>query len=242
LAFNVHKNDQLPLHEIAGAKRIYILGAELSQDHPVVNHIVQNLRFKNQIPVTFITNNADSTALHKVDETIFANDYHDFVKAWQPTSESAVIVSEKTIDQQTFIELKEKTGFGIMLLRGACNAQSLYDMGMANNQEELLRKGLAKNIFIFGENPIATHPQVTDLIKAASFICVQSLFENETTAIANLALPMNFAIETGGSYTNTFKITQTFNAMKQCEFDWNDYQFYARLQEIVNCPLGHSYQ
>jgi predicted molibdopterin-dependent oxidoreductase YjgC len=88
-----------------------------------------------------------------------------------------------------------------------------------------------KNLFIFGENSIAEHPEVKALLKAASFVCVQSVFENEATSVADLVLPMNFAIEIGGSFTSTFKVAQNFSAIKTCEFGWNDYQFYAKLQE-----------
>jgi hypothetical protein len=42
---------------------------------------------------------------------------------------------------------------------------------------------------------------------------------------------MNFAIEIGGSFTSSFKVAQSFNAIKRCEFEWNDYRFYARLLE-----------
>ncbi|MCL2727061.1 MAG: molybdopterin-dependent oxidoreductase, partial [Bacteroidales bacterium] len=156
-------------------------------------------------------------------------------------------------------EKQGKMSSGMMTLKTACNSQGLYDMGIlphygpgfrkiegdylsllrqvwktddiptefpsTDNQKE------AKNIFIFGENPVAEHPQTVGHIKAAQFVCVQSLFENETTALADLVLPMNFAIEIGGSFTTSFKVAQSFGAVKACEFGWNDYHFYAQLQE-----------
>jgi len=44
-------------------------------------------------------------------------------------------------------------------------------------------------------------------------------------------LPMNFAIEIGGSFTSSFKVIQNLSVIKNCEFGWNDYHFYAKLQE-----------
>jgi predicted molibdopterin-dependent oxidoreductase YjgC len=135
----------------------------------------------------------------------------------------------------------------MLLLKTSCNSQGIYDMGilpeygpgfrkMEGDYMELLKevwqtddlptqfeRKEAKNLFVFGGNG----PVEQD----ASFICVQSIFENEATAVADLVIPMNFAIETGGSFTSSFKVAQSFNAVKTCEFGWNDYQFYAQLQE-----------
>jgi anaerobic selenocysteine-containing dehydrogenase len=70
---------------------------------------------------------------------------------------------------------------------------------------------------------------------------VQSVFENETTALADLILPMNFAIELGGSFTSSFKAVQPFDAVRPCPFPWNDYQFYAQLMKAfgIDTPQNH---
>jgi formate dehydrogenase major subunit len=318
ISFNLNKNDNLPLHELTDAKRVYILGTNLAQDHPVINHLVQNMRFKDQIPVTYITQESNCNYAHRVDETIKVNDYHAFVRAvnyylvksdkafgifldrlkeykesvleenyehlleksgvnaeivekiaqeWIDIPRSVIIVSEKTIDLPASREAKDamyltekqrKMSSGIMLLKTACNSQGLFDMGIhpaygpgfrkiEGDYLELLKKVwktdnlstqflyedkiLVKNIFIFGENPQIEYPEVMKFFDSEAFICVQSLFKNETTALADLVLPMNFAIEIGGSFTTSFKVAQTFNAVKTCEFGWNDYQFYAQLQK-----------
>lgn len=107
---------------------------------------------------------------------------------------------------------------------------------------EVLQNNTQSNLFIFGSNIVKDTPEMTDMIKKSSFICVQSLFENETTAIADLVLPMNFAIEIGGSYTSTFKVAQTFRAVKKSKIDWNDYQFYGELHQHfgVQSPRHYS--
>jgi formate dehydrogenase major subunit len=322
VVFNLNKNDNLPLHELSGAKRVYIVGTNLAQDHPVVNHMVQNMRFNNQTPVTYITQETDCFYTHRVDETVVVKNYHAFIKAinhyllksekafgiflkglalnfneykeailkenyhqlleqsgvgkeivekiaqeWIDCPETVIIVSEKTIEKPVFCELKnsiyltEKQGkiySGMMTLKTACNSQGLYDMGILpeygpgfrkieGDYLALLKKvwktddlsipvghsakKAVKNIFIFGENPTVEHPETAEFFKAASFICVQTQFENEATELADLVLPMNFAIEIGGSFTSSFKVAQNFNAIKACEFGWNDYQFLAQLQE-----------
>ena len=306
LQFNINKNDNLPLHELTEAKRVYVLGTNLAQDHPVISHLVQNMRNQNQILLTYITQETNCIYSRRADETIKVKNYHAFMQAvnyhliksekafgifldrleeykkrilqenyaqllekagvsaeivekiaqeWIDIPKSVVIVSEKTIDESAFCEVKnamyltEKQGkmsSGLMLLKTDCNSQGLFDMGITpeygpgfrkieGEYLELLKKVWktddlstqfeqkeAKNLFIFGST--------IQIEKTASFVCVQSVFENEATSAADLVLPMNFAIEIGGSFTTSFKVAQNFNAVKTCEFGWNDYHFYAQLQ------------
>jgi len=219
------QNDYLTINDLINAKHIYILDAELSHDHPIMNHIVQNLRFTKHVGVTLITKNRDTQYRYKVDEVLYVDDYQNFEKEWETSPDSVVIISEKS----SYIPVLSKAN-NVILLRGACNTQGTIDTGMITcKPEEIFRSRKAHNIFIFGENPIETHPQFYDHLKAASLLCVQSLFENETTSIAHLVLPMNFAIEIGGSFTSSFKVTQKFEAVKRCEFGWNDYLFYMMM-------------
>ncbi|MCL2435037.1 MAG: FAD-dependent oxidoreductase [Lentimicrobiaceae bacterium] len=326
LPFNVNKNDNLPVGELHGAKRIYIVGSDLAKEHPVISHLVQNSREENHTPVTLIATHTQSTLMHRVDNVLYINDerafvtavnYYilknnleagvfvnglaqcfyeykthilslnydellqhanvsneiiaQFVKEILETPESAFIFSEKSGDLNTFCELKNlmlltekqgKTFCGLMLLKPDCNTQGLYDMGMHQeygpgfqklesdyiellmktwNVETLpadhvcpgtlLGKKEAKNVFIFGDNIVESHPFTKEFIEAADFVCMQSVFENETTALADLILPMNFAIELGGSFTSSFKVAQPFEMVRPCPFNWNDYRFYAQLMK-----------
>jgi len=106
----------------------------------------------------------------------------------------------------------------------------------------LLQNGEVKNLFIFGEDMVGEYPFCKETIEKTDFLCVQSGFENETTALADLILPMNFAIELGGSFTSSFKVAQPFEAVRPCPFEWNDYRFYAQLMRSfgVKSPQNHS--
>ncbi|MCL2301726.1 MAG: FAD-dependent oxidoreductase [Lentimicrobiaceae bacterium] len=335
LPFNVNKNDNLPIGELHGAKRIYIIGTDLAKEHPVISHLVQNSRIENHTPVTLITTNTASSLFHRVDDILHVNDYHAFVTAVNyyilknglekgvfvdglaqdlneykthilslnynellqranvsnerimqlvkeiyDMPECAFIFSEKSGDLNTFCELKNlmlltekqgKTFCGLMLLKPDCNTQGLYDMGIHNeygpgfrkwegdyielvkktwNVENLPTNGIcpgtllgnkeAKNVFIFGENIVGERPFSKEFIEAAEFICVQSVFENETTALADLILPMNFAIELGGSFTSSFKVAQPFEVVRPCPFHWNDYQFYAQLMKTFGIEASQN--
>jgi anaerobic selenocysteine-containing dehydrogenase len=109
------------------------------------------------------------------------------------------------------------------------------------NPKILLQNKEVKNIFIFGDNLVEKHPDTKEYLEAADFICVQSVFENETTALADLILPMNFAIELGGSFTSSFKVAQPFDAVRPCPFEWNDYQFYAQLMKTFGIETPQNY-
>jgi len=335
LPLNVNKNDILPIGELHGAKRIYIVGIDLAKEHPVISHLVQNSRAENHTPVTLITTETESSLHHRVDNLLPINDYYAFIAAINvyliknnlakgifteglaqyfdeykthilslnyeellqranvsnelvtqfgneilETSECAFIFSEKTGDLNSFCEWKNlmlltekqgKTYCGLMLLKPDCNTQGLYDMGIHpeygpgfrkwdDNYIELVKKTWniehlpagnicpgtllgekeVKNLFIFGDNFVKNYPFTKEYIELVDFICVQSVFENETTALADLILPMNFAIELGGSFTSSFKVAQPFEAVRPCPFEWNDYEFYAQLMKAFGIETPHS--
>ncbi|MCK5824894.1 MAG: FAD-dependent oxidoreductase [Ichthyobacteriaceae bacterium] len=88
-----------------------------------------------------------------------------------------------------------------------------------NNVEELLAEGKLKNAFIFGEDPIgnvagslADKEVVLKQISELDFVVVQDYFMTETAQQADVILPASFAPENSGSYTNTQKYIQTFEA------------------------------
>lgn len=85
------------------------------------------------------------------------------------------------------------------------------------NQWELIESGKIKNAFIFGEDPVgcaADRNKVVSALKNTGFIAVQDFFITETAAMANLILPASPHFETGGSFTNTQKYIQQFEAAK----------------------------
>ena len=80
---------------------------------------------------------------------------------------------------------------------------------------ELTKDGKAKNFFIFGEDPIGCAIDVATVkswFANAAFVMVQDYFMSETAKMADLILPASFPAETGGSFTNTQKMIQEFDA------------------------------
>ncbi|MBW6461319.1 MAG: FAD-dependent oxidoreductase, partial [Bacteroidales bacterium] len=79
-----------------------------------------------------------------------------------------------------------------------------------------LDEGKLKNIFIFGEDPLgcAIHKvQPAGWLSIADFVVVQDYFMTETAQHAHLVLPASLPVETGGSFTNTQRIIQEYEAV-----------------------------
>jgi len=72
-----------------------------------------------------------------------------------------------------------------------------------------------RNLFIFGEDPIgcAIGEEQKEWIRNPDFRVVQDYFMTATAAEADLVLPASFPAETGGSFTNTQKVIQEFDAV-----------------------------
>ncbi len=104
------------------------------------------------------------------------------------------------------------------------------------NQKEMLDKGMLKNLFIFGEDPIGCSFDKTsanEWLCKASFVMVQDYFMTETAKQANLILPASFPIETGGSYTNTQKVLQKFDKSVPAKVEYdNCEQLFAIMDEF----------
>jgi formate dehydrogenase major subunit len=80
------------------------------------------------------------------------------------------------------------------------------------DNEEYIYSGKSKNLFIFGEDPLGCVKEESqkNLFDKAQFIMVQDYFLTETAQKADIVLPDTFPFETGGSFTNTIKIVQSF--------------------------------
>ncbi len=116
-----------------------------------------------------------------------------------------------------------KTGPGIQSLKDAdfvsklksvwneLNIPQVRDVSLADE----LKNNKIKNLFIFGEDPVACavdQTEIKDLIYNSKFICVQDVFLSETAKTADLVLPMRLPFEEGGTFTNTQKIVQQTEA------------------------------
>ncbi len=83
------------------------------------------------------------------------------------------------------------------------------------SQFERLEKGKLKNLFIFGEDPLGCTEdkvKVAGWLTIAEFVVVSDYFMTDTAMQADLVLPASFPYESGGTFTNTQKVIQPFEA------------------------------
>ncbi len=83
------------------------------------------------------------------------------------------------------------------------------------SQFERLEKGKLKNLFIFGEDPLGCtedRVKVAGWLTIAEFVVVSDYFMTDTANQADLVMPASFPFESGGTFTNTQKVIQAFEA------------------------------
>jgi formate dehydrogenase major subunit len=76
---------------------------------------------------------------------------------------------------------------------------------------EAARDGVVKGMYMLGENPFLSEPNVNEVRKglaALEFLVVQDIFLTETAEFADVVLPATSALEKTGTYTNTDRRVQ----------------------------------
>jgi len=95
------------------------------------------------------------------------------------------------------------------------------------DMESLLKMGLLKNLFIFGEDPIGTakdKEQAKKWIQSAEFVVVHDLFMSETAAAADIILPASWSYQTGGAYTDSSRNVKQFDAAINLDIERSSWQ------------------
>lgn len=100
---------------------------------------------------------------------------------------------------------------------------------------EALQNGSFKNVFIFGEDPMgcSLNAEVTNPWFDVDFLVVQDSFMTETAQKADLILPASFTIENEGSFANTQKFIQMFEAGLESKIEQNN------LEQLIQ--LNHKF-
>jgi formate dehydrogenase major subunit len=76
-----NSNENAPFCDLRGASRVYVAGGELQLDHPIINHILFNTRFREKIEIVHLTTLTDSLFSQKADRVIRFGNYFYFLKA-----------------------------------------------------------------------------------------------------------------------------------------------------------------
>lgn len=112
----------------------------------------------------------------------------------------------------------------------------------AADLEKGLDEGKFSGLFIFGEDPVGCardKKRVGQWIEKAAFVMVQDYFLTETAAMADLILPASLPAETGGSFSNTQRHIQTFDAVLPSKTDQDSLQqLFALLKQFGSNGLN----
>ncbi|MCG8618587.1 MAG: molybdopterin-dependent oxidoreductase, partial [Desulfobacterales bacterium] len=100
---------------------------------------------------------------------------------------------------------------------------------------EKAHEGEFKSLYIMGENPMVSDPDLNHAEKALAnleFLVVQDIFETETTAMADVVLPAYSWGEKDGTYVNTERrvqrVRKAVNAPGYARQDWDIFCAIAR--------------
>ncbi len=96
-----------------------------------------------------------------------------------------------------------------------------------NEPATLLENKDIDNLFIFGEDPLGcakNKEAFNDLTAGAAFMVVQDVYMSATAEQADLILPASLHFEIGGSFTNTHRAIQKFEAAQKSKVEQNSYQ------------------
>ena len=76
-----NSNENASYCDLRGASKIYFAGNEIHLDHPVINHIAFNTRYKEGIEIVHLTTKPESRFSLKADRVIAFSNYFYFIKA-----------------------------------------------------------------------------------------------------------------------------------------------------------------
>ncbi len=155
------------------------------------------------------------------------------------------------------IALKEKNNAQGLFDMGACAAlapgggnmqdktvitclQELWQAGKLPDQVEqaqwsLLEESKIKHAYIFGEDPVGCaldKNKIKSVLNKTDFMVVQDVFMSETAEEADLILPASFHTEIGGSFTNSQKIIQQFEAVMTSQLAHSSFEQLTMLHKM----------
>jgi formate dehydrogenase major subunit len=167
--------------------------------------------------------------------------------------ESVLVVSERYLDNHAVAEARNlclisgklgKTAAGLISVKEKNNTQGLIDLKLANGETKNLHDAFyekeLRQIYIFGEDPLGTafdKTSVKNALQDAELLVVQDYFLTETAELADVVLPASMPFETGGSFTNTQKMIQTFDAGLKPKTEIDNLTQYQRIAKTFGANL-----
>ncbi|MDA3910494.1 MAG: FAD-dependent oxidoreductase [Bacteroidales bacterium] len=173
----------------------------------------------------------------------------ELVKSFNLTQHAVLVTSERYLNDAALVESRNlcllsgklgKTASGLVNVKEKNNSQGVLDVGLVSDSREVhdafYRKAM-KQLLIFGEDPVGTaknKAKVQQSLKSADVLLVQDYFLTETAEMADVVLPASLPFEIGGSFTNTQKMIQQFDAGLKSNLSKNALQQIAFLGNLFS--------
>lgn len=118
----------VPLDQIEGASKIYLIGSEINRDNAVAGFMISDAQHKMNIPVELVTVYPVSPMEHKVDKVLKVKSYYHFIKAVNyylvaNHFENRLFINDningyeeykQSLLKENFVDLVEKSGVEFM--------------------------------------------------------------------------------------------------------------------------------
>ncbi len=142
-----------PLHEIAEASKIYLLGTEINQDHAVAGFMVQQARHRKKTPVILVTAKEKNSMSHKVDRELKVKSYYHFIKALNHYllsngMENALFLRDRVDGLEEYKSGLLKEDFNELVLKSGLTCEDIAAFAVEYNHE-------MNAILIFSEKEIS---------------------------------------------------------------------------------------
>ncbi|MDQ1741296.1 MAG: NADH-quinone oxidoreductase subunit [Pseudonocardiales bacterium] len=124
-------------------------------------------------------------------------------RLWRsPGAVEALLAIAKTLG------IDQRLGPGLLEIPESANGRGLREVGCsgdANAIRDSLASGDLNALILFDSNPVRDYPQSSDweaALKKANFVVAVSMFDDESTKLANLVLPLESHVEKEGVVTH----------------------------------------
>lgn len=96
-----NSNENAVYCDIRGASKIFVAGADLNLDHPVINHLIFSAKYSEGLEVVLITDKPDCRFAQKADKVVAVGSYFWFIKAVNHYLIREDMVDHRFIDERT---------------------------------------------------------------------------------------------------------------------------------------------
>lgn len=135
-----NSNENASYCDLRGASKIYFIGNEVHLDHPIINHIAFNTRFKEGIEIVLLTTQPNSRFSKKADKVIAFKNYFFFVKAVnfylaKHQLHNAMYIHDRTQGYEGYVKELLKCDFNHLLQQAGTTAEVVSDFARDFNEE-----------------------------------------------------------------------------------------------------------